>query len=56
MCLLVFKTSVGRVCVPGEFDSHTPSPEYIGYVRFRVLFSAASFFAYYKALMLFAGD
>ena len=27
MCLLVFKTSVGRESVLGEFDSHTPSPE-----------------------------
>ena len=27
VCLLVFKTSVGRGRVLGEFDSHTPSPE-----------------------------
>ena len=27
MCLLVFKTSVGRESVLGEFDSHTPSPK-----------------------------
>ena len=27
VCLPVFKTGVGHVCVPGEFDSHTLPPE-----------------------------